>query len=418
MMNKYLGGFTLIVNSLFSLFILFIPTYREEASIMNESPRNSRSLRGNGIQRWVSSLLVVFMAVWMTGCDKVQELVQGEPESTEVTGDPIARPENPSEVARGTRPQVETVAPVNPEPVKPVTPDPPKVNPQEVIDRLLNTEPKSMNNGLLAEAAALESGLEQITELDLNRSFVTDAGLVHLDKFPELTTVDLSMCKITAAGLTPIVSHPKIHTLILHSTAVGDAGIDQIIGMLQLKDLDLTSCKITDAGVEKLAVLENLERLILNQNQPVSGATFKIVAVKCKSLRVLGVDRTSFAPMGFATLKGTGIEELHASNARVDNFSFYELRHCKELKKLYVSYNPGITDAGVFKLIPALAKQLTDLSLAGTGGGAGLANQSFTVLMKCKKLKTLDLSNTNPPKDYVNRLRGKLPETEIFWDGK
>jgi hypothetical protein len=384
---------------------------------MNESPRNGRSLHRQ--RRWMTALLLVFTVSALVGCDKVQEMVNGDPDPVEPTGGPIEPGTSDPAPNDPVNPPVDDPAePVKPEPVKPVEPEPPKIDPQEVIDRLLNTDPKAMNNGLLAEAAALGSGLEQITELNLNRSNVNDAGLVHLAKFPELTTVDLTLCKITANGLTPLVSHPKIHTLNLAETLVHDAGIAQVIGMSQLKDLDLTGCRVTDAGVAQLAALVNLDRLILNNNQSVSGATFKNITDSCKALRVLGVNNTSFAPQGFPLLKDSSIEELQASHCQANNVNIYELRHCRSLSRLFISYNPDVNDTGVFKLLPALAKQLTDLSLAGTGGGSGLDVKAFNALARCKKLKTLDLSNTSPPKDYVKKLREMLTETEINWDGK
>ena len=99
----------------------------------------------------------------------------------------------------------------------------------------------------LAELAGLEAVL---TELRLDRTAVTDAGLAGLRGFDRLERLDLSR------------------------TGVGDAAIAELAGHPGLEVLNLYGTKVTDAGVARLADLPKLERVFLWN----SGATAEAVA--------------------------------------------------------------------------------------------------------------------------------------------
>ena len=69
---------------------------------------------------------------------------------------------------------------------------------------------------------------DNVVELNLSRSKITDAGLLHLK------------------GLT------SLQTLSLYRTQVTDAGLVHLTGLTSLKSLDLRGTKVTDAGVADL----------------------------------------------------------------------------------------------------------------------------------------------------------------------
>jgi WD40 repeat protein len=72
-----------------------------------------------------------------------------------------------------------------------------------------------------------------VVELNLSRSKITDAGLVHLKGLPELQKLNIFFC-------------PKIT----------DAGLVHLKGMANLQELNLTGTKFTDAGVAQLQDLQ------------------------------------------------------------------------------------------------------------------------------------------------------------------
>lgn len=96
-----------------------------------------------------------------------------------------------------------------------------------------------------AELAKFAPIADRLSELNLGRSKVTDAGLAHLSGMKNLK---------------------KLH---LPNTAITDAGIDSLMALTNLEYLNLFNTKITDAGLAKLEKLPGLKRLFVWQ----TGAT-------------------------------------------------------------------------------------------------------------------------------------------------
>ncbi|MBK8180824.1 MAG: hypothetical protein IPK67_18415 [Planctomycetes bacterium] len=96
---------------------------------------------------------------------------------------------------------------------------------------------------------------------------ITDAGLARLAalELPRLRTLDIGSCaKITDAGLVAISSMEQVEELLLDSTSVSDLGLASLIKMEQLTYLDLRRCgAITDRGLEVLATKNNWKTLML-----------------------------------------------------------------------------------------------------------------------------------------------------------
>ena len=92
-----------------------------------------------------------------------------------------------------------------------------------------------------AELAKFAPIAERMSEMNLGRSKVTDAGLASL------------------AGMKNL---KKLH---LPNTAVTDAGIDSLLSLTHLEYLNLFNTKLTDAGLAKLEKLPNLKRLFVWQ---------------------------------------------------------------------------------------------------------------------------------------------------------
>lgn len=81
----------------------------------------------------------------------------------------------------------------------------------------------------------------RISEMNLGRSKVTDAGL---------------------ASLTGMQNLKKLH---LPNTAITDAGVDSLLALTNLEYLNLFNTKLTDAGLAKLEKLPKLKRLFVWQ---------------------------------------------------------------------------------------------------------------------------------------------------------
>lgn len=103
-----------------------------------------------------------------------------------------------------------------------------------------------------AKAAAILPLKENIVQLDLGRTVVTDVAMATVAQLPRLISLDLRQTQITDAGLEALTSLKKIQSLNLYGTGITDAGLKHLAGLKTLKNVYLWQSKATEAGVKKL----------------------------------------------------------------------------------------------------------------------------------------------------------------------
>ncbi len=93
---------------------------------------------------------------------------------------------------------------------------------------------------------------ENIVQLDLGRTIVTDAALKTIGQLPRLVSLDLRQTKVTDAGLEALVGLKKLESLNLYGTEITDAGLKHLAKIKSLKNVYLWQSKATKAGVKQL----------------------------------------------------------------------------------------------------------------------------------------------------------------------
>jgi hypothetical protein len=93
---------------------------------------------------------------------------------------------------------------------------------------------------------------DQIAQLDLGRTVITDAASKTLSEFSHLAVLDLRQTKMTDAGLTALASLKKLQTLNLYGTEITDAGLKSLKSIKSLKQVTVFQTKVTPAGVKLL----------------------------------------------------------------------------------------------------------------------------------------------------------------------
>lgn len=93
---------------------------------------------------------------------------------------------------------------------------------------------------------------DQIAQLDLGRTIITDAGLKTVAQLPNIALLDLRQTKITDAGLTALTSLKKLQVLNLFGTDITDAGVKHLASIKSLKQVTLFQTKATPAGAKAL----------------------------------------------------------------------------------------------------------------------------------------------------------------------
>jgi hypothetical protein len=93
---------------------------------------------------------------------------------------------------------------------------------------------------------------DQLAQLDLGRTVITDGALKTLAQLTHLTVLDLRQTKVTDTGLASLVGLKKLQTLNLYGTEVTDAGLKHLAAIKSLKHVTLFMTKATPEGVKAL----------------------------------------------------------------------------------------------------------------------------------------------------------------------
>ena len=94
---------------------------------------------------------------------------------------------------------------------------------------------------------------ENIAQLDLARTAITDAGLKVVAQLPRLAALDLRQTAVSDAGLQHLASAKHLRTLNLYGTKVSDAGLKHLHGLKGLRNVYLWQTKASEAGAKALA---------------------------------------------------------------------------------------------------------------------------------------------------------------------
>lgn len=172
---------------------------------------------------------------------------------------------------------------------------------------------------------ALVKHCAKMRKLALDRTKVTDAGLVHLEGFPNLVWLGLADTAITDKGLEYVghcsqlerlrlegsrvsdegIAHlanlGQLEALYLDDTRVGNRAIETLGSLRHLRELSLAGTSVSDAGLGHLRGLENLETLRLNRTQ-VSDAGLPALQ-PLRKLRLLDLEETRVTEGGVAELR-------------------------------------------------------------------------------------------------------------------
>lgn len=108
---------------------------------------------------------------------------------------------------------------------------------------------------------------------------ITDAGLGHLQAFPQLEVLDLTNIDITDEGifhLTELAPAGNLKELVLKGTNVTDRSMESICLFPSLEILDLSRTQITNEAIDGLLKLKNLETLSLTDTQVTLGGAQRL----------------------------------------------------------------------------------------------------------------------------------------------
>jgi hypothetical protein len=91
-----------------------------------------------------------------------------------------------------------------------------------------------------------------ISELDLSDTKITDAAMAVIGTFPRLTKLNISNTAITDTGIASLKGAPNLDFLAAHSTSISDSSLDVLKGMKKLKSVYLWKTRVTATSASTL----------------------------------------------------------------------------------------------------------------------------------------------------------------------
>lgn len=93
---------------------------------------------------------------------------------------------------------------------------------------------------------------DNIAQLDLGRTLITDAALKTVAQLPRLASLDLRQTPVTDEGLAALKSLKNLQNINLFGTSITDAGIKHLASISSLKTVTLYQTQVTAAGAQEL----------------------------------------------------------------------------------------------------------------------------------------------------------------------
>lgn len=106
--------------------------------------------------------------------------------------------------------------------------------------------------------------LDDVTDVNLAMSDITDEGLRAVAVFSDLLSLNLARTKVTDAGIEHVKGIGKLQRLTLSDTRITDSGVAKLKGLTHLTHLSLERTKISDTGLAHLKRLTALVHLDLS----------------------------------------------------------------------------------------------------------------------------------------------------------
>ncbi|TXT35869.1 MAG: F-box/LRR-repeat protein [Planctomycetota bacterium] len=311
----------------------------------------------------------------VTGCEKVptfQELTgqqPGQPSQTTPNATPAATPQASQPTS-------------TPEVTKPVP-----IDSAKFLADFAARRPEAITDADLKTLAALDSGREQVTSMDVTRSGISDDGLLNLTKLSELSVLNLSSTGIDGHGLEALARCPNLKRLkVSGALRMSPQGWETLSKVSQLEFLDVSSTgNISDADVSKFTALTSLRELNLSET-PVTDEVFKTLA-EMENLEILRIEKDGL-------IKGHGLQaytrskpvlrEIYASGTPLGNAGLRHIKSISSLAFLDISAS-NLTDQQFAELKGA--NNLVHLKV----GANFLSNAGMQTVLGLSKLKILEL---------------------------
>lgn len=230
--------------------------------------------------------------------------------------------------------------------------------------------------------------LKKLEKLNMIYTGLTQTGLIHVRKLPNLSSLDIRGCTVIGdAGMRNVAKMPNLKSFLHYTGSASDAGLEQLsavqnetqnIEMLHLQDF-----RLTDAAGPMLAKFTNLKTLIL---------------FRCGE----------FGSEGLKALKGMELNRLTLRGLpNVGNDGFEVFQDMPKLTRLYLTEMDAISDEGVANLSAVQTLEILEIEVMA------VTDRTVKTISELKNLKELKLRSTEITNDSLDLLL-KMPKLQTL----
>ena len=189
---------------------------------------------------------------------------------------------------------------------------------------------------------------DRVIEVNANGTSVNDEDLARLKHFSQLTDVSLEQTQISDAGLQHLAALPRLEWLNLYRTNLGNQGLASLANIQSLQHLPIGETQVTDDGLHHLKAMSQLVYLGLRGN-PITDEGVAPIGV-LTNLEGLYLGETKLRGPGLKKLLGlVRLQHLWINDTAIDDRSVDDLAKLRALRELYV-YGTSISEDGLQEL--------------------------------------------------------------------
>ncbi len=249
--------------------------------------------------------------------------------------------------------------------------------------------------------------LTNLEQLNLSHTIVTDKGLAALQPLRQLRRLLLNNAQqVNATGLP---AFPQLEDLELSGTDLNNQGLENVARNGSLRALRASYTNITDDGLKLVAALQQLRSLDLAAVDLTDAGMPHLN--RLPELRELNISYGRFSDKGLAALGSmTTLQRLEVARTRATDAAMQTLAKLTDLRRLNLDYT-AVSDKGVETLRAALP-QLVELRL----DTANITDAAVETLGGFAHLKYLNLYHTLVTEQALEKLKKAMPDCRIVYD--
>ncbi len=195
------------------------------------------------------------------------------------------------------------------------------------------------------EDLELALAADNIGHLTVNRTRVSDRGLLTISRHENLTYLDLSQNRLTDAALEHVGKLKKLKVLRLDNTSITGVGLRHLARLQNLEELSLADSPLQDAAMRHLSSLRGLRKLTLEKT-PISGAGFAQVA-GLNQLEEVSLSQAKCSDQGLSHLpEFPALKRIDLSETGAGNATLKALSKCGNLEEITLR-GTSVSDEGL-----------------------------------------------------------------------